>query len=219
MNADLSTTPELCRKELAAGFERGDFKGIRAGAVITEYIGEVESFRRARFIRRHHPESARWFIKMEGMSRCLNGCPVNLAEMASQSGLASIANHAEKEEANAEICVRTDLVSPVTGQSPVVFLVAKTYIPASKPGTDGGPAKYVKIRWTYPGKALECDHIPLPCDWTDEDEGDEEEEDKEEEDKDGEDSDSDAEMGGGGGGQRHTCAHTLTHTHARTLLG
>ncbi len=224
LNAALSTNRDLC-KELAAGFARGGFQGIRQGSVIAEYVGEAKSFKQARWIRHNHPESARWFIKMEGMSRSLNGCPVDLAKMARQHGLASTANHAAtEEEANARICVRTDLVSPVTGLSPVIHLVATKFIPASQPGKDGGPAVYVNIRWAYPEKALKFDHIPPPSDSTDEEEEEEEEEEEvEEEDQtagsedEGEENLDVDEAGGGGGGQHHlharACVHTHTHIH------
>ena len=175
-DATLSGDPDLC-KELAVGFAHDGFDGIREQAVITEYIGSAESFQRASQIRRDHPESARWFIKMEGMSRALNGCPVDVAKMAQQHGLASIANNADtQQEANARICVRPDLVSPITGLSPVILLIADKFIPASQPATDNSPAVYVKIRWAYPKKALQHDHVPMPPDSTDEEEEEEEEE-------------------------------------------
>jgi hypothetical protein len=50
-------------------------------------------------------------------------------------------------------------VSPITGRSPVIVLVAKKNIPASKrDGKDGKP-EMVNIRWKYPGRALEAHYL------------------------------------------------------------
>jgi hypothetical protein len=106
------------------------------------------------------PQRVAWMITLETHRWAINGVLTDVKGMAEKDGLASAANHATTDEEENAVIVRYDRhVSPITGRSPVIVLVAKKNIPASKrDGKDGKP-EMVNIRWKYPGRALEAHHL------------------------------------------------------------
>ena len=158
-NTALGPCQERC-KELAAAFGNESFNEIRAGQAIAEYIGPAVWHQHVVWMKEQDPRLVAWMITLETHRWAINGVLTDVKGMAEKDGLASAANHATTDEEENAVIVRYDRhVSPITGRSPVIVLVAKKNIPASKrDGKDGEPAM-VNIRWKYPGRALEAHHL------------------------------------------------------------